>query len=86
MKMLPELSNSKSREFWHLSLSHLTGVVYLNYCSIAGHIVWHYMHLKLPSCSSGLTSVVRVTVPEIDMILPRLIVFKSLILLIDGRL
>ena len=84
--MLPELSSSKSREFWHLSLSHLTGVVYLNCYSIAGQIVWHCIHLKLPSCSSGLTSVVRVTVPEIDMILPRLIVLRSLILLMAGRL
>ena len=60
---LAELSSSKSVELRHRSLSHRTGCVNLNYCSIAGQVYWHWRHLKVPSCSSGLTSVVRVTVP-----------------------
>jgi len=65
-----------------LSFKHLKGSVNLYYYSIGADGELQTLQRKFPIKSSGLTSVVRVTVPIIDIILPRLLVFKSRILLI----
>ena len=68
------------------SLSHLMGSVYLYSYSIPDVICMHYLHWNEPIYSSGFTSVVRVTVPWIERIFPRLRVFISLIFCTAGRL
>jgi len=62
--------------FWHkigcpsarsvFSQSQLTSV-YLNCCSTSLIVVLHVSQVKVPETNSGLTSLVRVTVPEIDI-------------------
>lgn len=68
--------------FWQLELVHLKGSVNLYCYSMGPTCELQILHKKLPISSSGLTSVVRVTVPWIDIILPSVLVFRSLILLI----
>ena len=63
------------------------GSVYLNYYSTFLTIPsLHYLQLKDPFINSGFVSVVLVTVPWIDISYPKAPVFKSLILLIVGKL
>lgn len=57
------------------------------YCySIGPTWLLQILQVKLPIKSSGFTSVVRVTVPWIDIMRPRFWVLRSRILLIWGRL
>lgn len=78
-------SNVNSR-LKHLSLSQRAGSVNLKCCSTPSFSWPHWLHRKAPIYSSGLTSVDLVTVPWIDMTLPRLRVLRSLTLLTPGRL
>lgn len=63
MKIESEFTSSHLVLFRHWSLLHLMGSVNLNYCSTLGLCAPHSMHLNDPCSSSGLTSVVLVTVP-----------------------
>lgn len=47
------------------------GSVNLNYCGISELTVLHSLHINVPECNSGLTSVVRVTVPEMLINFPK---------------
>jgi hypothetical protein len=80
------LSNSHLVLLLHFSLAHLIGSVNLNYCSTPVETSPHSWHLNAPSMSSGLTSVVRVTVPCTDIRRPRHCTFRSRILFIAGIL
>lgn len=79
-------TRSNSTWFEHCELLHFIGFVNLNCCSMPSERVSHILQRKVPIESSGLTSVVLVTVPSIDMILPRFAVFRSLTLSTFGKL
>ena len=86
MNTLSELMSSHLVLLPHLSFTHLTGSVNLNYCSIFAFNELHSMHLKEPMINSGFTSVVLVMVPWMDMSLPRAKDFNSLSLFTFGML
>ncbi|KAH3667548.1 hypothetical protein OGATHE_003071 [Ogataea polymorpha] len=72
--------------FSHVGFEQLLGSVYLNVCSTFSMSVLHTSHVNEALYSSGLTSLVRVTVPEMDMSMPMFSALSSRILLMVGRL
>lgn len=70
-------SRSQARES-QLLPAHFLGSVYLNCCSTGLLNLLQYLHLKTPTISSGLTSVVLVTVPLMQVNFPNFILFMSL--------
>jgi hypothetical protein len=63
IKMLCDIWRSQFTRFWQFWLVHLIGVVNLYCCSTGPTSALQMWHKKTPINSSGLTSVVRVTVP-----------------------
>ena len=55
-----------------MGFGHMIGSVYRNCCSTSRTLALHSMQVKVPNRSSGRTSDVRVTVPEIESSLPTL--------------
>ena len=77
MNFESELRSSHLTLLLHFSFSQRAGSVNLNYYSTLVVMPLHAKHLKAAVRSSGLTSVVRVTVPWIDIRRPRVETLRS---------
>jgi len=69
-KVEPSRFNRQLTLFMHTSLGQTRGSVYRKTCSTPSTAVRQSMHWNTPRVSSGRTSLVRVTVPEIETSLP----------------
>src|SRR5699024_6507864 len=65
-KVLRRTSSCHAVLLPHVGLGHCAGSVYLKLCSTSLTWVLHSLQINVPNASSGRTSDVRVTVPDIE--------------------
>lgn len=80
------MSSRQPSRFPQVTLGHCVGSVYLNVCSMLGTTVLQFSQVKVAIESSGRTSDVRVTVPEMDNSVPTVVVRSWRTREISGRL